>query len=97
MMQAPPQSAFPDPRNNPVLRVLESRQKIQDEADEELSNVGRRGFTGRKYADAATVQLAMMRQMRGEPDQRIEAALSIKKGRLSLIKKGVFAPIHDRF
>ncbi|KAH6620275.1 hypothetical protein C7974DRAFT_415488 [Boeremia exigua] len=88
MMQAPPQSAFPDPRNNPVLRVLEARRTIADEAEDEISNVGRRGFEGRKYVDAGVIQLALMRQARGEPAERIENALGIKKGRLSVLGAG---------
>jgi 3-deoxy-7-phosphoheptulonate synthase len=51
MMQAPPASAFPDPRNNPVLRVLEARQRISDQAEDELRDVGRRSFAGRTYVD----------------------------------------------
>lgn len=91
MMQAPPQSAFPDPRNNPTLRVLEARQRISEEADEELRDVGRRGFAGRKYADAGVIQLALMRQARGEPDARIEDALGIKRGRLSVLEQGTIS------
>lgn len=93
MMQAPPQSAFPDPRNNPVLRVLEARQRITDEAEAEISNVGRRGFEGRKYVDAGVIQLALMRQARGEPAARIENALGIKIGRLSMLKPGTVAGV----
>ncbi|KAF9698710.1 hypothetical protein EKO04_002975 [Ascochyta lentis] len=93
MMQAPPQSAFPDARNNPVLRVLEARQRIADEAEQEMSNVGRRGFEGRKYVDAGVIQLALMRQARGEPAERIEKGLSIKKGRLSLLSPGTVGAV----
>lgn len=88
MMQSLPQSAFPDPRNNPVLRVLEARQKIADQAEDELRDVGRRGFQGRTYVDAGVITLAMMRQAKGEPDSRIEDALGIKRGRLSVLGKG---------
>lgn len=94
MMQAPPPSAFPDPRNNPVLRVLEARQRIADEAEDELRDVGRRGFAGRKYADAGLIQLALMRRAKGEPDSRIEEALGIKKGRLSVLEKGTVSTVH---
>jgi 3-deoxy-7-phosphoheptulonate synthase len=94
MMQSPPQNAFPDPRNNPVLRVLEARQRISDEAEDELRDVGRRGFAGRKYVDAGVIQLALMRQSRGEPDARIEDALSIKKGRLSVLGRGTVGAVH---
>lgn len=93
MMQAPPQSAFPDPRNNPVLRVLEARQRIADEAEAELSNVGRRGFQGRKYVDAGVITLALMRQARGEPAERIESSLGIKKGRLSVLRSGTIGAV----
>ncbi|KAI8937749.1 hypothetical protein NX059_005449 [Plenodomus lindquistii] len=95
MMREMPLSAFPDPRNNPVLRVLEARQRISEEAEEELRNVGRRSFTGRTYLDAGLIQLALMRQAKGEPDARIEAALGIKKGRLSVLRGGVLAPVID--
>ncbi|KAF3004066.1 hypothetical protein E8E13_002462 [Curvularia kusanoi] len=93
MMQAPPQSAFPDPRNNPVLRVLEARQRIADEAEAEISNVGRRGFEGRKYVDAGVITLALMRQARGEPVARIESSLGIKKGRLSVLSPGTVGAV----
>lgn len=88
MMNAPPQSAFPDPRDNPVLRVLQARQAIQDEAEEEIGNVGRRGFQGRKYVDAGVIQLALMRRQHGEPDPSIEEALGIRKGRLGVLGVG---------
>lgn len=95
MMQAPPPSAFPDARNNPVLRVLEARRRIADEAEEELGNVGRRSFKGRVYLDAGLVQLALMRRAKGEPEARIEEALGIRKGRLGVLSRGVFAPVHE--
>lgn len=88
MMQSPPQSAFPDPRNNPVLRVLEARQRIADQAEDELRDVGRRGFQGRTYVDAGVITLALMRRAKGEPDARIEQGLGIKKGRLSVLGRG---------
>lgn len=94
MMQAPPPSAFPDPRNNPVLRVLEARQRITDEAEDELRDVGRRGFAGRKYVDASTIQLALMRQARGEPISRIEQSLGIKQGRLSILGRGTTGAVN---
>ena len=38
--------------------------------------------------DAGVITLAMMRQAKGEPDSRIEDALGIKRGRLSVLGKG---------
>ncbi|KAL5118403.1 hypothetical protein ACEQ8H_003753 [Pleosporales sp. CAS-2024a] len=95
MMQEAPgaSSAFPDARNHPALRVLEARQQIADEAEEELRNMGRRSFTGRRYMDAGLITLALMRQARGEPESRIEEALGIKKGRLSVLGRGTVGPV----
>lgn len=84
---------YPDLRENPALRVLEARQRIQDEADEELANMGRRGFAGRKYVDASVIQLALMRKARGEPEAHIEEALGIKKGRLAVLGKGIVGSV----
>ena len=92
-MQAPPPSAFPDSRNNPTLRVLEARQRIADEAENELRDVGRRGFAGRHYVDAGVITLALMRRAKGEPESRIEQSLGIKKGRLSVLGNGVVGAV----
>ncbi|EUC47839.1 hypothetical protein COCMIDRAFT_34580 [Bipolaris oryzae ATCC 44560] len=93
MMQDAPQSAFPDARNNPVLRVLESRQHITEVAEDELREVGRRGFQGRRYVDAGVITLALMRREKGEPDERIEQSLGIKKGRLGVLAKGTVGAV----
>jgi len=82
MMTELPRSAFPDPRDNPALRVLKARQRIQTEGEEELTQIGRRSFQGRKYVDAGTIQLALMRRQRGEPDSRIEESLGLEPRRL---------------
>lgn len=88
-MQIPPRSAFPDPSDNPALRVLAARQKIQEAAEEERNMLGRRGFAGRTYVDAGAIQLALMRRGHGEQDHRIEEALGMKKGRLGVLGKGI--------
>ena len=93
MMSELPRSAFPDPQDNPALGILRARQRIQSEAEEELENVGRQSFRGRKYVDAGTITLALMRRQRGEPDSRIEEALGITKGRLSAIREGVVTSV----
>jgi hypothetical protein len=93
MMSAPPQSVFPSPQDNPALRVLEARQRIQEEADQEVADVGTRGFAGRKYLDASAIQLALMRRARGEGDASIEEALTIKKGRLDVLGRGIVGTV----
>ncbi|KAF1966967.1 hypothetical protein BU23DRAFT_308257 [Bimuria novae-zelandiae CBS 107.79] len=93
MMNELPQSAFPNPRDNPALRILEARQRIQNEVEGELENVGRPSFQGRTYVDAGTITLALMRRQRGEPDSRIEEAFGIKKGRLSMLREGTVSSV----
>ncbi|KAF2279543.1 uncharacterized protein EI97DRAFT_430595 [Westerdykella ornata] len=95
MAEAPPHHSFPNPRDNPALRVLEARQRIQDQVDQEQENSNRKGFQGRSHIDAGTIQLALMRQKRGEPDSRIEAAFGLKKGRLAVLKRGVVETVQD--
>jgi 3-deoxy-7-phosphoheptulonate synthase len=88
-----PEHNYPAPTENPALRVLSARQRIQDEADAELAAIGRKGFAGRRYVDAGVIQLALMRKARGEPDARIEQALSIERGRLGVLGRGVFGTV----
>ena len=80
-----PSHAFPNPLNNPALRLLEARSRIADEAEEELTRAGRRGFEGRKYVDVSAVQLALMRRARGDSDRGIEEAVGLRKGRLGAL------------
>ncbi|KAF2476457.1 uncharacterized protein BDR25DRAFT_339463 [Lindgomyces ingoldianus] len=84
-----PPEAFSNIQDNPAIRVLQARQRIQDEAEEELAIVGRKGFRGRKYVDAGTIGLALMRKEKGEAEERIEDSLRIRKGRLRVLGKGV--------
>ncbi|KAF2868008.1 hypothetical protein BDV95DRAFT_501469 [Massariosphaeria phaeospora] len=93
MMTSMPQSAYPDPRENPALRLLEARRRIQEEAEEEMINAGRRGFQGRKYVDVGIIQMALMRQQRGEVNTKIEDVLGVKRGRLDVLGKGVVKSI----
>lgn len=88
-MSAPPQSAFPSPRDNPALRVLDARERIQRVAEQELDKVGTRGFQGRRLVDVGILQLALMRRKRGERDASIEESLGIEKGRLGVLGKGI--------
>ncbi|KAF2751957.1 hypothetical protein M011DRAFT_393323 [Sporormia fimetaria CBS 119925] len=95
IMQPLPPSAFPNLADNPALRVLEARQRIQEEAEQELEQMNRRGFEVRKYVDASILQLALMRRKRGEPDSRIEESFNLEKGRLSAIPKHITEAIPE--
>ena len=84
-----PPSAFPDPRTNPALMVLQARQRLQEEAEEEFLNVGRKGFPGRRFVDVSTVRQALLLRQKGEGEEDVERELGLRKGRLSVLGKGV--------
>lgn len=84
-----PPSAFPDPRTNPALMVLQARQRLQEEAEEEVLNVGRKGFPGRRFVDVSTVRQALLLRQKGEGEEDVERKLGFRKGRLSVLGKGI--------
>jgi 3-deoxy-7-phosphoheptulonate synthase len=84
-----PPSAFPDPRTNPALMVLQARQTLQEEAEEEFLNVGRKGFPGRRFVDVSTVRQALLLRQKGEKEEDVERKLGLRKGRLTVLGKGV--------
>ena len=69
--------------------VLQARQRLQEEAEEELLNVGRKGFPGRRFADVSTVRQALLLRQKGEAEEDVERKLGLRKGRLSVLGKGV--------
>jgi len=72
---------MPDPRTNPALLVLDARSKIQDEADREFLEAGKRGHTGRQFLDVSQIrQILVMRDDRGVEGSEIERQLGLKKG-----------------
>ena len=83
-----PPSAFPDPRTNPALMVLQARQRLQEEAEEEFLNVGRKGFPGRRFVDVSTVRQALLLRQKGEGEEDVERKLGFRKGRLGVLGKG---------
>ncbi|KAF2814609.1 uncharacterized protein BDZ99DRAFT_566575 [Mytilinidion resinicola] len=82
-------SAYPDPSTNPALTVLAARTRLQELAEEELSQTGRRGFQGRSFVDVAAVRQAMMLVQRGETQSKAEETVGLKKGRLGALGRGI--------
>ena len=64
---------------------------MQEEVDEEMAGVGRRGFEGRRFADANTVRrILQMRDAGGASDAEIETRFGLRKGVVAKLgKKGV--------
>jgi hypothetical protein len=61
--------------------VLEARARLQDEAEREFMEAGRRGHEGRQFLDVYTIrQILTMRDERGRNPGQIEKALGLKSG-----------------
>jgi len=71
----------PNPRSNPAIAVLESRSKLQDEAELEFLEAGKRGHGGRQFLDIYTVrQMLVLRDEKRQSAAQIEKALGLKAG-----------------
>lgn len=73
--------AGPDPRKNPAIAVLDSRARLQDEADIEFQQAGRRGHEGRQFLDVYMIrQILVQRDEKGKSASEIERSMGLKKG-----------------
>lgn len=73
--------AFPPLRQNNTLSVLEARRTLEQQAEENLEEVGRTG-RGRKFIDTRTLIDAMQLRSRGAADADIEERLRLHPGLL---------------
>lgn len=79
--RAPPPGFFPDPRNNPAVALLNRRKQLQEEAEKEFDNVGRKGFSGRQFIDTVTIrQILFLRYERKKSADEIEKMLGLQQG-----------------
>ena len=94
---ARPQPVGPDPRNNPALAVLDARAKLQDEAEREFLEAGKRGHEGRQFLDVYTIrQMLVMRDERGSGADSIEKALGLRQGAVDRLgPRGVFGLVQE--
>lgn len=101
-MPAPPsgsrQPIFPSPSTNPALQVLAARERLAQEANEELSQAGRPGHGGKQFLDVLTVKrILTLKEGRngnaGMSDGEIEKALGLKKGLAGRLGGKVFAVV----
>ncbi|KAF2770016.1 hypothetical protein EJ03DRAFT_271243 [Teratosphaeria nubilosa] len=71
----------PDPRKNPAIAVLDARARLQNEAEVEFQQAGRRGFEGRQFVDVFVIRDALVKRDRGGwAAERIEKALGLRRG-----------------
>ncbi|KAI9716193.1 MAG: hypothetical protein M1828_000419 [Chrysothrix sp. TS-e1954] len=74
-------SAQPPPPQSPSLTILAARQRIQEAADRERAQVGKKGFEGRTLIEISTVRkVLVMRDEQGMEESQIEAQLGLRKG-----------------
>ena len=92
-----PRPAGPDPRTNPAIAVLDARSRLQDEAEREFIEAGRRGHPGREFLDVFTIrQMLILRDQRGKNAAEIEKALGLKQGAVDRLgAKGVVQLVHE--
>lgn len=83
---------------NPALMVLESRSRIQDLAEREFIDSGKRGHPGREFLDVSSIrQVLQFRDQRGMKDEMIEKRLGLKPGVVSRLgARGVVAVAQER-
>ncbi|KAK5135129.1 hypothetical protein LTR08_005654 [Meristemomyces frigidus] len=76
-----PRSAGPDPRKNPAIMVLESRSRLQSEADTEFGRSGQKAHAGRQFLDVYTIrQILIERDEKGRSAADIERRMGLKQG-----------------
>ncbi|KAK1834302.1 hypothetical protein QBC39DRAFT_252634 [Podospora conica] len=86
-------SRFPNaPRNN-TLNVLDSRRRLQAQADEELNNMGKPNGQGREFLDMPTIQKIISLRQQGKEATAIEARLGLKSGVVARLgSPGIVSP-----
>ncbi|KAF2717138.1 hypothetical protein K431DRAFT_277533 [Polychaeton citri CBS 116435] len=76
-----PRSRGPNPRKNPAIAVLDARSRLQDEAEKEFMEAGRRGHEGRQYLDVFVLRtILQQRDQVGQKPAEIERELGLKAG-----------------
>ncbi|EMC94656.1 hypothetical protein BAUCODRAFT_73528 [Baudoinia panamericana UAMH 10762] len=76
-----PRPAGPDPRRNPALAVLDARARLQDQADKELQQAGRRGHEGRQFLDVFMIrEILVQRDEKGKSAAEIERGMGLRSG-----------------
>ncbi|KAI9895078.1 MAG: hypothetical protein M1814_000303 [Vezdaea aestivalis] len=69
------------PSSNPAIRLLEAREVLAQRAEQELSDVGRKGFKGREFADVITLKkIIALRDESSKSPKQIERQLGLKSG-----------------
>lgn len=65
---------------NPAVSLLAAREKLATEAEEEFSNIGRKGASGRRFLDVLTVRQVLQMREKGIRAEEIEERLGLRRG-----------------
>ncbi|KAF7563257.1 hypothetical protein G7046_g874 [Stylonectria norvegica] len=87
-------SSFPSARGNRTLSALDARQRLQQEADNDLEAIGRTGAQGRRFLDMRTVVDAIKLRDHGQSPREIEIKLRIQPGLLDKLgRQGILSHV----
>lgn len=94
---SPHNQTRPDPRKNPAIMVLDSRARLQDRADREFLEAGRRGHEGKEFLDVFIIaRVLRLRDEQGKSAGEIERVLGLKKGVVGRLgEKGVVSVVDE--
>ncbi|KAJ9606150.1 hypothetical protein H2200_009111 [Cladophialophora chaetospira] len=89
------QNIFPSQANNPAVMLVQARQRIARQFEEEMENQGRPSFAGRTLMSAQELRQALnLRDEGGRVTQEVETQMRMKPGILDqLVAKGVIANV----
>lgn len=63
------------------MSLLTARYRLAEEAEQEFSNIGRKGSEGRQFLDVITIrQVLLLRDERGVSPGEIEKQLGLRRG-----------------
>jgi len=71
---------YPSPSSNTTLSVLEARRVLEQQADQELGNMGRSTDKGREFLDVATIRDILVLRDQGVDPATIESRLHLRQG-----------------
>ncbi|KAH8812269.1 hypothetical protein F5884DRAFT_784924 [Xylogone sp. PMI_703] len=91
-MNAPPSTIFPSTSTNPAVTLLQARERLAKEAEEEFERIGKsRGREeGSKFLDVLRIRQILVMKESGVVDEEIERRMGLRKGVVEVLgAKGV--------
>lgn len=81
------QTVFPSRSapQNAAVTLLQARERLAAEAEEEFVNVGRKGAGGRHFLDVYTVRQVLQMREKGAGNEEIEGKLGLRTGTVSVL------------